>query len=695
MENPNHPSDKQKAVATLSGTQALQVIAETPPAPVPAGSTPVTLAQAAPSPRVTDPTSDPPRWSTSSDTSTEELSPALLGAIQQIVAAAFREHVSIIAPPGSHTVRHRSPRGRSWRRRPRPSAATRQKMGEPSARTLGGPPTVARPFRALSKGSRKLRKIELSLFVVRQKDNEPLKEYLQRFNAAALEVPSATQEVKASAFSQGLLDGDFFKSLAKQPVSKFDALLARAAKYINMEDAQAAKKESCGEKQKEIKEETPSKKPRIDTRDKKPPFQRVNAVYTPLTVPITQAFMAVEKKRVTDTPQEYVCWEKARGTGPYQKREGDKANEIRESSPERSPKERARQASGSKGDDNDVPRKGVIRSDRGRGYGGYPRIQFGRAECSRPQTSHNDALIITAVLADYEVGCIFIDSGSYADILFGEAYDQMQLGDVSLEKVNTSLYGFAGEVVHPRGMISLPLTMGAGTTRKTCMLKFLVVDVPSAYNVILGRPTLTAFQAVISIYHMKIKFPNPGGVGEVQSDHLRSRKCYVEAVRKGQKRNLTKITKGFPPAKREKKQWQKGLPRKWRHRKDLKGIDPKVITHQLNIDPGVKPVKQKKRHFGPEKDKVIQAEVDKLMAAGHIEEIQFPEWLSNVVLVPKPRGKWRMSIDFRDLNKAYLKDFYPLPRIDQLVDSTFGCELLSMMDASQGYHQIMLAPEDR
>ncbi|KAL0444469.1 UNVERIFIED_CONTAM: hypothetical protein Slati_2169600 [Sesamum latifolium] len=82
------------------------------------------------------------------------------------------------------------------------------------------------------------------------------------------------------------------------------------------------------------------------------------------------------------------------------------------------------------------------------------------------------------------------------------------------------------------------------------------------------------------------------------------------------------------------------------------------------------------------------------MAAGHIEEIQFPEWLSNVILVPKPGEIWRMCIDFRDLNKACPKDFYLLPRIDQLVDSTSGCELLSMMDASQGYHQIMFAPED-
>ncbi|KAL0448441.1 UNVERIFIED_CONTAM: hypothetical protein Slati_1400500 [Sesamum latifolium] len=136
----------------------------------------------------------------------------------------------------------------------------------------------------------------------------------------------------------------------------------------------------------------------------------------------------------------------------------------------------------------------------------------------------------------------------------------MQLGDIPLKKVNTSLYGFAGEVVYPRCMISLPLTLGTGAARRTCMLKFLVVDVPSAYNAILGRPTLNAFQAVISTYHMKIKFSTPGGVGEVQRDPFQSRKCYIEAVRKGQKRTSDEAPKGAPPSKQGKNQELEEIP---------------------------------------------------------------------------------------------------------------------------------------
>ena len=83
------------------------------------------------------------------------------------------------------------------------------------------------------------------------------------------------------------------------------------------------------------------------------------------------------------------------------------------------------------------------------------------------------------------------------------------------------------------------------------------------------------------------------------------------------------------------------------------------------------------------------------MLAGFIREVYYPDWLANVVLVKKANGKWRMCVDFMDLNKTCLKDSFPLPRIDQLVDSTTGHKLLTFMDMFSGYNQIKMAKEDQ
>lgn len=91
----------------------------------------------------------------------------------------------------------------------------------------------------------------------------------------------------------------------------------------------------------------------------------------------------------------------------------------------------------------------------------------------------------------------------------------------------------------------------------------------------------------------------------------------------------------------------------------LVGIAPSVTEHKLNIVSGSRPVKQKKRHFGPEKDKVIEEQVQELLRARHIRDVQFPTFLSYVVLVPKFPGKWRMCVEFRDLNKSCPNDCYP------------------------------------
>ena len=132
----------------------------------------------------------------------------------------------------------------------------------------------------------------------------------------------------------------------------------------------------------------------------------------------------------------------------------------------------------------------------------------------------------------------------------------------------------------------------------------------------------------------------------------------------------------------------------WSH-EDIPGIDPSIIVHKLNVNLDSSPIRQKKRVFAQERDKAVAEEVRKLLDAGFIQEVCYPDWLANVVMVRKNNGKWRMCVDFMDLNRACPKDSYPLPWIDTLVDSMTRHELLSFMDAFSGYNQIKMKEEDQ
>ena len=128
---------------------------------------------------------------------------------------------------------------------------------------------------------------------------------------------------------------------------------------------------------------------------------------------------------------------------------------------------------------------------------------------------------------------------------------------------------------------------------------------------------------------------------------------------------------------------------------NIGGVDQAVITHRLNASPSFKSVKQKRRSFAPERRKAINEKVGKLLQAKAIREVEYPEWLANVVLIKKANCKWRLCIDFTDINRACLKDSFPLPRIDLIVDATAGHELLSFMDAFPSYNQISMDPRDQ
>lgn len=131
----------------------------------------------------------------------------------------------------------------------------------------------------------------------------------------------------------------------------------------------------------------------------------------------------------------------------------------------------------------------------------------------------------------------------------------------------------------------------------------------------------------------------------------------------------------------------------WKH-ENMPRIDREVIQHHFNINPMCKLVQQRRRVFAPEHNKVVAKEVEKLLEAKFIREVFYPDWLPNVMTVKKNNGKWRICIDFMNLNKACPKDSFLLPRIDQLVDSTARHMLLSFVDAFSGYNQILTDKED-
>ena len=125
------------------------------------------------------------------------------------------------------------------------------------------------------------------------------------------------------------------------------------------------------------------------------------------------------------------------------------------------------------------------------------------------------------------------------------------------------------------------------------------------------------------------------------------------------------------------------------------GVDPEVISHKLGVDPKAEPIAQKQRKLAQKRRIAICVKVDKLLEANAVREVRYPEWLSNTVVVPKKDKKWRVCVDFTDLNKACPKDSFPLPKIDQLVDSTTGHERMIFLDSYRGYHQIAMEEADQ
>jgi hypothetical protein len=128
---------------------------------------------------------------------------------------------------------------------------------------------------------------------------------------------------------------------------------------------------------------------------------------------------------------------------------------------------------------------------------------------------------------------------------------------------------------------------------------------------------------------------------------------------------------------------------------DMQGIHPETCTHHIYTDDNMRPLRQPQRRMNPMLKEVVKEELQKLLKVGFIYPISDSQWVSPLVVVPKKNGKWRICVDYREINKETLRDHFPLPFIDQVLDALARKRYFSFLDGFSGYNQINIALEDQ
>nr|AAP06851.1 putative polyprotein [Oryza sativa Japonica Group]ABF95101.1 retrotransposon protein, putative, unclassified [Oryza sativa Japonica Group] len=321
------------------------------------------------------------------------------------------------------------------------------------------------------------------------------------------------------------------------------------------------------------------------------------------------------------------------------------------------------------------------------------------------------AMVVSPTICNVKLRRVLIDGGAALNIHSPAAFDAIKAPGMVL-RPSQPIIGVTPGHTWPLGHIDLPVTFGGSANFRTERVNFDVADLSLPYNAVLGRPALVKFMAAVHYAYLQMKMPGPGGPITVHGDLqvalacMEQRADQLDAASKPEGGD-ERLSASVLAAPRQRMITCDVVPEDalvsflranadvfaWRPA-DMPGVPREVIEHRLAVRPGARPIRQKVRRQAPERQAFIREEVARLLEAGFIREVIHPEWLANPVVVPKANGKLRMCIDYTDLNKACPKDPYPLPRIDQIVDSTAGCDLLCFLDAYSSYHQIRMARED-
>ncbi|XP_038678394.1 uncharacterized protein LOC119979838, partial [Tripterygium wilfordii] len=333
---------------------------------------------------------------------------------------------------------------------------------------------------------------------------------------------------------------------------------------------------------------------------------------------------------------------------------------------------------------------------------------------------HNKALHISAMCRGKELASILVDNGSSLNILPKETFEKLPIDRSYLRPVPMVVRAFDGTRREIMGEIEIPLQVASVTFN----VPFVVMDISPTYSCLLGRPWIHTAGAVPSSLHQMLKFVHDGRVYIVKGQSEWMVASLEIEILPEMLRQVNQEEKIIQPhqevtevvnlgTETEKKEVKVGAAFEGENKKklidllhnyqdvfawsyqDMPGLDTSIVVHKLPLIPECTPVKQKLRRLKADMLLKIRDEVKKQFDAGFLAVARYPEWVANIVPVPKKDGKVRMCVDYRDLNRASPKDNFPLPHIDVLVDNTARHSTFSFMDGFSGYNQIKMAPEDR
>jgi hypothetical protein len=357
-------------------------------------------------------------------------------------------------------------------------------------------------------------------------------------------------------------------------------------------------------------------------------------------------------------------------------------------------------------------------------------------------------LVLKPVVVGFRLNKVLIDGGSGLNVLFSKTLKKMGLDITNmLTKSSSPFYSIVpGNAAIPLGSVVLPVTFGESRDNyHTEYVKFEVADFETSYHAILGTPAIAKFMAVPHYTYLVLKMPSRAGVHSLQGDLKISHDCDTEAVEITSTNQVPNAMMEIYAASKKLDPSELDIPEKsdkankpqpaeevvaktidlgtgyssktttiganldpkqedalfnflrancdiftWKPA-DMPGVPRELIEHSLNVDPKATPKRQHLRRFADDRRAAIKKELAKLLAAGFIKEVFHAEWLANPILVRnKNSNGWRMCVDYTDLNKQCPKDPFGLPRIDQVIDSMAGCDLLCFLDCYSGYHQITI-----